>query len=45
MWGPTKNLGPIGSVALTFNWYNQTDKEIDKQSNIKMEYIQSYDIC
>ena len=33
MWGPTKNLGPIGSAVLTFVGYKQTEiQSRDKQS-------------
>jgi len=30
MWGPTQNLGPIGSANLTFIGYNQT-QHTDRQ--------------
>ena len=32
MWGPTQNLGPIGSAVLTFIGYKQTDKQGYKQN-------------
>ena len=32
IWGPTQNLGSIGSAVLTFIGYKQTDKQTDKQS-------------
>ena len=31
MWGPTQNLGPIGSAVLTFIEYKQTDAQTEKQ--------------
>ena len=27
MWGPTKNVGPVGFPVLTFIGYKQTDKQ------------------
>ena len=27
MWGPTQNLGPIGSAAMTFIGHKQTDRQ------------------
>ena len=30
MWGPTQNLGPIGSAVLTFNRNKQTNKHPDR---------------
>ena len=32
MWGPTQNLGPIGSAVLTFIGKQQTDRQTEKQS-------------
>ena len=44
MWGPTKNLGPIGSADLTFIWYKQTNKQTntktDKQTDKPNLYIE-----
>ena len=31
MWGPTQNLGPIGSAVLMFIGYKQTDTQTEKQ--------------
>ena len=40
LWGPTKNLGPIGSAALTFIEYKQTNRHPDNKSiYIKMKNL------
>ena len=33
MWGPTQNLGPIGSAVLTFIGYKQTDTKTPRQTS------------
>jgi len=40
MWGPTKNLGPIGSADLTFIWYKQTNTQTPKQTDKPNLYIE-----
>ena len=30
MWGPVRNLGPIGLGVLTFTGYKETDKQTSK---------------
>ena len=42
-WGPTKNLGPIGSAVLTFIGYKQTDNQTNKQTDKPNLYIEAYD--
>ena len=32
MWGPSKNVGPIGSAVLTFIGHKQTNRQTHKQS-------------
>ena len=45
MWGPTRNLGPIGSAVLTFVGYKQTQTPklnlyIHVQLKIALAYLQ-----
>ena len=35
MWGPTHNLGPIGSGILKFIGYKNTDRQTDRQAKYK----------
>ena len=37
-WCPTKNLGPIGSVVLTFIGYKQTNRQTDRQAKFIYRY-------
>ena len=43
-WGPTQNLGPIGSAVLTFIGYKQTNKHPNKKTDRQAKFILRCDL-
>ena len=42
MWGPTQNLGPIGSADLTFTGYKQTKNQTEGKQSIYIYKFKVY---